>query len=209
LRAALPRQGSFLRPRRRRLLLLARPRSGTAFTGCAVAPRRQQGFVEKVPLVHAALLPLHAHRKVQAAPCLSNSALRPSTRATMASADFSPSVRSRCRPPAPLARRNGETSRGKTLILHSIAAGFTDAVSAWLSGVPVPCRVTQPHRPCIQFLFVGTEFCLKASSPPHLAVTQLPSADGSGQSARRGLPPPRSAPCPAHMGVPPALPGRQ
>jgi len=118
----------------------------------------------------------------------------------MASADLAPSVGYRSRPPAPVARRNGEISRGKTLILHSIAAGFTVAVSAWLSGVPIPRRVTQPHRPRIRFLFVGTEFCLKASSPPHLAVTQLPSANGSGHSARRGLPPPRSAPCPAHVG---------
>src|ERR1035437_6910911 len=39
-----------------------------------------------------------------------------------------------------------------------------------------------------------------ASSPPHLAVTQLPLANGSGQPARRGLAPPRSAPCLAHMG---------
>src|SRR6185503_10491835 len=132
--------------------LLGRPSSGAAFTGCAVAPRRQQGLVEKVPLVRAALLPLHAHRKVQAAPCLSNSALRTFARATMASADLAPSVGYRSRPPAPVARRNGEISRGKTLILHSIAAGFTVAVSAWLSGVPIPRRVTQPHRPRIRFL---------------------------------------------------------
>jgi hypothetical protein len=40
-----------------------------------VARRRHQGFVEKVPLVSAALLSLHTHRMAQAAPCLSNSAL--------------------------------------------------------------------------------------------------------------------------------------
>jgi hypothetical protein len=108
-------------------------------------------------------------------------------RATMASADFSPSFGSRSRPPAPVARRNGEISRGKTLILHSIAAGFTVAVSAWLSGVPIPRRVTQPHRPRIRFLFVGTELCLKAPSPPHLAVTQLPSANGSSGNNRAAV----------------------
>src|ERR1035437_3045161 len=50
-----------------------------------------------------------------------------------------------------------------------------------------------------------------ASSPPHLAVTQLPLANGSGQPARTGLAPPRSAPCLAHMGCkgPVALAGGQ
>jgi hypothetical protein len=117
----------------------------------------------------------------------------------MASADFSPPVRNRSRPPAPANRRGGEISQGKTLILPSSAAGFTCVVSVWLLGFPVRRRVTPPHRPCIRFLFVSSEVCLKASSPPHLAVTQLPSANGSGHTARRGLSPPRSVPCPAHV----------
>ena len=62
----LPRQGSFMIPCRRRLRLLSRPRSGSAFPAGAVAQRGLQGFVEKVPLVRAALLPLHVHRLVQA-----------------------------------------------------------------------------------------------------------------------------------------------
>jgi hypothetical protein len=55
----LPRQGSFMIPCRRRLWLLSRPRSGSAFPAGAVAQRGLQGFVENVPLVRAALLPLH------------------------------------------------------------------------------------------------------------------------------------------------------
>ena len=38
-----------------------------------------------------------------------------------------------------------------------------------------------------------------ASSPPHLAMTQLPLANGSGLPARIGLAPPRSVPCLAHV----------
>ena len=93
----------------------------------------------------------------------------------------------------------GRRREGKTLILHSSAAGFTCLVSVWLLGFPVRRRVTPPHRPCIRLLFVNSEVCLKASSPPQLAVTQLPSANGSGHTARRGLSPPRSVPCLAHV----------
>jgi len=57
-----PRQGPLLFKRRERLRLHARPRSGSAFTGCAVAQRRLQGLIEQVRLLPAALLPLHAHR---------------------------------------------------------------------------------------------------------------------------------------------------
>jgi hypothetical protein len=119
------RQGSFLFPCRGRLLLLGCRRSGSAFPADAVAQHRLGRLVEEVSLGNAALLPLHAHRKVQAAPSWSNSALRPMVRAAMASADFS---------------RLSETVSGPLL----------------------------------------PSFCLKASSPPHLAVTQLPSANGSG-----------------------------
>jgi hypothetical protein len=192
------RQDSFLIPYRKRSWLLARRGSGSAFPSDAVARRVPRGFVQKPPWSNTALLPLHAHRMVQAAPWLSNSALRPVARTTMASADFSLPVRGRCQPPAPANRRGREISQGKTLILPSIAAGFTCVVSVWLSGFPIRRRVTPPHRPCIRFLFVSSEFCLKASSPPHLAVTQLPSANGSGHPARRGLAPPRSLPCLAH-----------
>ena len=72
----LPRQGSFMIPCRGRLLLLERIRSSSAIADCAGAQRSLQGFIEKVPLVRATpgsgpgacLLPLHAHRLVQAAP---------------------------------------------------------------------------------------------------------------------------------------------
>jgi len=48
--------------RRERLRLRARTRSGSAFAGCAEAQRHDQGLIEQVQLVTAALLPLHAHR---------------------------------------------------------------------------------------------------------------------------------------------------
>src|SRR5215813_1255065 len=44
------------------LWLLARTRSDSAFAGCVVAQRCLQGLIEQVPLISAALLPLHAHR---------------------------------------------------------------------------------------------------------------------------------------------------
>src|ERR1019366_7859435 len=119
------RQGSVLVPCRARLWLLVRYGSGSAFSVDAVAQRSLEGFIEKVPLVRVALLPLHAHRMVQAAPWLSNSALRPVARTTMASADFSSLAGGRCRSPAPASRRGREISQGKTLILRSPAAGFT------------------------------------------------------------------------------------
>jgi len=87
-------------------------------------------------LAHAALLPLHAHRLVQAAPSLSNSALHPILWATMAAADFPACIGYRCRCPAPLVWRPAEISRGKTLILPLNAAGFTVLVSVWLLGFP-------------------------------------------------------------------------
>ena len=194
----LPRQGSFMIPCRRRLWLLSRPRSGSAFPAGAVAQRGLQGFVEKVPLVRAALLPLHVHRLVQAAPCLSNSALRPVARTTMASADFSRPIGGRRRPPAPIVWRDREISQGKTLILPSSAAGFTCARVRLAFGLPRPLP-GYPTAPASYPVPVRQLRVLPpASSPLCIAATQLPSANGSGQSARRGLAPPRSAPCLAH-----------
>jgi len=185
-------------PCRRRLWLLSRPRSGSAFPAGAVAQRGLQGFVEKVPLVRAALLPLHVHRLVQAAPCLSNSALRPVARTTMASADFSRPIGGRRRPPAPIVWRDREISQGKTLILPSSAAGFTCARVRLAFGLPRPLP-GYPTAPASYPVPVRQLRVLPpASSPLCIAATQLPSANGSGQSARRGLAPPRSAPCLAH-----------
>jgi len=161
------RQGSFVIPCRERLRLLVPRRSGSAFPAEAVAQRGLEGFVEKVPLICAALPPLPAHRIVQAAPWLSNSALHPMVWATMASADFSSCVGGRLRPPAPVARRQEEISQGKTLILPPSAAGYTAVVSVWLLEFPVRSRVVPPHRPCIRFLFVGSEVCRRLPPHPH------------------------------------------
>ena len=84
----------------------------------------------------------------------------------MASADFSAPVVRRRRRPAPVVWRDAEISQGKTLLLPPNAAGFTRAMSDWLLGFRVLCRVTPPHQPAIRFLFVGAEACLKAASPP-------------------------------------------
>ena len=97
---------------------------------------------------------------------LSNSALHPIVGATMASADFSAPVARRRRRPAPVVWRDAEISQGKTLLLPPNAAGFTRAMSDWLLGFPVLCRVTPPHQPAIRFLCVGSGVCLKAASPP-------------------------------------------
>src|SRR5215831_6316953 len=74
-----------------------------------------------------------------------------------------------------------------------------------MSGVPVPCRVTPPRRPCIRFLFVGSEFGLRL--PPHPASRRrsclrlvVPIT-----KAHRGLPPPASTPCLAHKPTGPAF----
>ena len=43
-------------------------------------------------------------------------------------------------------------------------------------GFDVLCRLTPRNQPPMAFLFVGSHLCTPASSPPNLAVTQLPSA---------------------------------
>ena len=84
----------------------------------------------------------------------------------MASADFSTPIEPRRRRPVPMIWRDAKISQGKTLLLPSNAAGFTCAMSDWLLGFPVHCRVTPSHQPAIRCLFVGSEVCLKAASPP-------------------------------------------
>jgi hypothetical protein len=168
-------------PCRRRLWHLDRSRSGSAFPGCVVAQRSLQGFIEEVPLVRTALPPLHVHRMIQAAPCLSNSALRPVARTTTASADFSTPIGDRCRPPAPIVWRDAEISQGKTLFLRSVAAGFTGARVRLAFGRSRPLP-GYPTAPASYPMSVRQLRALPpASSPPHLSMTQLPSANGSGQ----------------------------
>ncbi len=70
--------------------------------------------------------------------------------------------------------------------------------SGWLQGVSVRCQITQPHRPCIRFLSVKSDFCLRL--PPDLASRRRPCLRLPVPTIRawRGLPPPRFAPCLAH-----------
>ena len=186
---------------------IAPPAFARPSPGQAVAQRCLQGFIEKIPLVRVALLPLHAHRMTQTAPCWSNSALRPVARTTTASADFSASIGCRRRHPAPIVRRDTEISQGKTLILRSVTAGFTGARVRLAFGRSRPLP-GYPTAPALYPMSVRQLRALPpASSPPHLAVTQLPLANGSGQSARRGLAPPRSVPCLAHRRGWPAFAG--
>ncbi len=63
------------------------------------------------------------------------------------------------------------------------------------------CHISQTHpvnRPCIQFLFVGSGLCRRASFTRPLAWPHLPSASGSASWQYRshsGLSPPSYCPC--------------
>ena len=116
----------------------------------------------------------------------------------MVSADFSFGIDGRCRPSARIAPRPKEISQGKTLILRSVAVGFTCARVRLAFGHPrlLPGYPTAPAFYPVPVRQLRA--LLPASSPPRLSTTQLPSAIGSCQSARRGLSPPRSTSCLAH-----------
>src|SRR5207245_243902 len=102
------------------------------------------------------------------------------------------------RPVLRIARKGEETSQGKTLIFPSVAAGSTCASVRLAIGHPRPLP-GYPTAPAFYPVSVRRlRVWPQASFPPRLATTQLPSANGSGQSARRGLAPPRSSPCLAH-----------
>src|SRR5690242_994718 len=105
--------------------------------------------------------------------------------------------------PTPCSGSPGEPGRSPTVRHCTFPRQPPDLpvrVTEGVSGVPVPCRVAPPHWPYIRFLFVGSPFCRRL--PPHpaslrrsclwLAVPLL--------AARRGLAPPSSVSCVAHMG---------
>src|SRR5690606_6781485 len=99
------------------------------------------------------------------------------------------------RGPAP---RGAATPLGKTLILPPLAAGVTNAVSERVPGLTIRGWLTPPHRPAIRFLFVRSGVCRRL--PPHPASRRrsCPWLAIPVVTARRGLPPPTSAPCQAH-----------
>jgi len=69
-----------------------------------------------------------------------------------------------------------EISQGKTLILRSVAAGFTNARVCLAFGRPRPMP-GYPTAPAFYPVPVRQlRVLLPASSPPRLATTQLPSA---------------------------------
>ncbi len=76
-------------------------------------------------------------------------------------------------------RRDKEISQGKTLILRSVAAGFTNARVRMTIGLPRPWP-SYPTAPASYPVSVRQlRALLPASSPPRLATTQLPSAISS------------------------------
>src|SRR5260370_38447060 len=130
----------------------------------------------------------------------------------MASADPSSAIGCRRRHPAPVARRAGEVSHGKTLHFLGSAAGSTRACDGRSIGRP---RLL-PGCPTALALYPMSvrrpPDWPPASSPPRIAATQLPPAcAGAGfwlpvplLAARGGLSPPSSVPCVAHYGPRPS-----
>ena len=122
------RQDSLQSPSRMYSWLLARLGSGSAFACDAVARRVPPAL--RPSLQHR--LAASSHRSLGSRLLLGcrirSFAGFPQT--TTTSADFSRSVRNRHRPPTPIVWRNREISQGKTLLLPSIAAGFTCVASA-------------------------------------------------------------------------------
>ena len=102
-----------------------------------------------------------------------------------------------------LLRLPGEPRRSPT-VRHCTLTGqppdLPVRVTEGVSGVPVHCRVAPPHRPCIRYLFVGPPICPRL--PPHPASLRRSCLRLSVPllAARRGLAPPSSVPCVAHVG---------
>ena len=166
-------------------MLLVLSSSGSALAGHAVAQRSR-----------TALLLLHTHRMSSA--LLLEHRIRPFARlpgllwllltSPTPSNDIAVAV-------LRIVRRGREISQGKTLILRSGAAGFTSARVRLNIGRPGPWP-GYPTAPALYPVPVRQLRALPpASSPPRLATTQLPSAGGSVQPARKGLAPPTSTPC--------------
>jgi hypothetical protein len=148
---------------------------------------RPSGLRRECPLGPRRLAAASRPVLVQAAPCLSNSALRPVARTTMASADFSRPIGGRRRPPAPIVSRDREISQGKTLIFPSSAAGFTCARVRLAFGLPRPLP-SYPTAPASYPVPVRQLRVLPpASSPLCIAATQLPSANGSAHRSVEDL----------------------
>jgi hypothetical protein len=169
-------------PRRVSLLLLARPRPGSAVAEVAVAHRCFQDLVNEVQLLADALLPRRCHRVAlvcSLAQRFGPSRLSLRSGATTASADSSAAFGCRHRHPTPVARRAAEVSHGKTLHFHGAAAGFTDARDGRSIGRPRPPPGC-PTAPALYPISVRRPPDLPpASSPPRITATQLPSAIGS------------------------------
>ena len=105
--------------------------------------------------------------------------------------------------PAPCSGSPGEPGRSPT-VRHCTFPGrppdLPTRMTEGVSGLPIPCRVAPPHWPYIRFLFVGSPFCRRL--PPHAASLRrsCPWLAVPLLAARRGLAPPSSVSCVAHMG---------
>ena len=112
--------------------------------------------------------------------------------ATTTSADFCRDCGQHpcCPCPGLFSRTSRQTSRSKTRLIPSVRAGFTpqrpSEYRASESNAPLPA----PHRPCIRFLFVTSDFCRQlpsdmASRPCPCLRLPVPLT-----TARRGFTPP-------------------
>jgi hypothetical protein len=91
-----------------------------------------------------------------------------------------------------------EISQGKTQFFHKVTPDLPLHASGRLLGFSVYCQVTLSQRPYIRFLFVATLFCHQLPSDSTSRRTPLYRLAVPITTARRGLSPPRTAPCLAH-----------
>jgi hypothetical protein len=117
---------------------------------------------------------------------------------TMASADFSSCLPWPCSLGSPIVRHNWRSPRVRRnpfpRFPPDLPPSHPSGYRASLSIVRLPCD----RRPCIRFLFVGSEICLRL--PPDLASRQRPCLQLTvpTTTACSGLSPYRITPCLAH-----------
>jgi len=108
---------------------------------------------------------------------------------TMASADFSGSFRQPLGYRSLIPRQNQRPPRVGHDSFPRPAPDLPAHAPGWLSGFPVHCRVTPLCRPCIRFLFVASEFCLRLPPNPTSRRRSCLQLTVPITSARGGLPP--------------------
>jgi hypothetical protein len=123
----------------------------------------------------------------------------------MASADFSKRIPWPCGIGSLIARHVWRSPRVRRnpfpRLPPDLPMSHPSGYRASLSMARLPCE----HRPCIRFLFVGSEFCLRL--PPDLASRQRPCLQLTvpTTTACSGLAPYRITSCLAHQAMAPPL----